>query len=165
MGNDNTIDLSNSQNTDMPLGPSNPKPEEHHSKGITIGAPKHQGPSPEVLHLNSQISEISRRIRILEERYSNLRRKTQVTDQNMLSIQKTLTREIKTIDDQLNDLQKSINELKEKMAQILRETKNFALGEDISILKRYLDFWQPLNFLTKDEAEQLIEDMINKKNK
>ena len=121
---------------------------------------KPQGPSPEILELNSQISEVSRRIRILEDRYSNLRRKAQVTDQNMLTIEKNIKREIKTVDSQLNTMQKSINELDEKMKQILREVNNFASSEEIKILKRYLEFWQPVNFVTKKEAEMMVENKI-----
>ncbi|RMF05120.1 hypothetical protein D6764_05535, partial [Candidatus Woesearchaeota archaeon] len=41
----------------------------------------------------SMLNSINRRLRILEDRYSNLRRKTQVTDQNMLSNTKRFTNE------------------------------------------------------------------------
>jgi predicted RNase H-like nuclease (RuvC/YqgF family) len=138
------------------------KPE-HHQKTITFGAPKKQGPPPEVIKLNLKVGEIGRKIRILEDRYSNVRRKTQVTDRNMLNIQKNINREIKTMDEQVLDLQKEISELDEKLRQILREIGNFAKSEDIKVLKRYLDFWEPVGFVTKSDVEQVVRRLLEEK--
>lgn len=138
------------------------KPE-HHQKTITFGNSKKQGPPPEVIKLNSRIGEIGRKIRILEDRYSNVRRKTQVTDRNMLSIQKNTNREIKAMDEQVLDLQKEISDLDEKLRQILREIGNFAKSEDIKVLARYLDFWQPVGFVTKKDVEQVVRRILEEK--
>ena len=32
--------------------------------------------------------------------------------------------------------------------------------KDLKLLSKYLDFWQPLNFIRKDEANKIIEDLI-----
>jgi len=151
MDESNQVDLS-----------SNEPPQKQ--KGvITFGSQKPKGPSLEITNLTSQVGELGRRLRIIEDRYSNVRRKTQVTDQNMLNIQKNLNREVKAVDDQIIELQKSVSQLNDKMKQILREIQNFAKNEDVRTLKRYLDFWQPLNFITKIEAEKLVNDIINRK--
>ena len=42
-------------------------------------------PDTVLVNFNNQINDVSRRLRILEERYTNIRRKGQVVEQNMLS--------------------------------------------------------------------------------
>jgi predicted nucleic acid-binding Zn-ribbon protein len=132
---------------------------------ITFGSSKKDEPSPEIIKLNSSISELSRRIRVLEERYSNIRKKIQVTEHNMLSIQRNLIREIKATDSQVLDLQKNILNLDEKMKQISRELVNFSPAEELKIISRYLDFWEPVGFITKREAEKLVRDIIEENRK
>ena len=127
-----------------------------------IFSQKQAAPDPRLAQTMSEIGEAGRRLRILEERYSNIRKKTQVTDQNMLMIQKNLTREIKTIDEQLNDLQRSLDNMNSEIRQIFQEIRNFAKSEDLNVLKRYLDMWQPLKFLTKKEAENIVREMLLK---
>lgn len=174
MSENNTMDLSEPGPQGMPSMPNQGLPGQkpqgqaakpHHQSMISFGSPKKHEPSPEIVHMTSQVGELGRRIRILEDRYSNLRRKTQITDQNMLIIQKKINREIKTIDNQLIEVQKEISQLDEKMKQILREIQNFAKSDDIKVLKRYLDFWQPVGFITKSEAENLVRDIIEENRK
>lgn len=136
-----------------------------HEPLITFGSQKPKGPPQEIINLTSQLGELGRKIRILEDRYSNVRRKTQVTDQNMLQIQKNLNHEIKVIDDQILELQKLINKLDEKLKQILRELKNFADLDELKVLRRYVDFWKPVGFVTKSEAERLVRDIIEENRK
>jgi predicted nucleic acid-binding Zn-ribbon protein len=132
---------------------------------ITFGSPKKEEPSPEFIKLNSSISEMGRKLRVLEERYSNLRRKIQVTERNMLSIQRNIINEIKATDAQVLELQKMINGLDDKMKQIMSELNNFSPSNELKIISRYLDFWQPVGFITRREAEKLVRDIIEENRK
>ena len=49
--------------------------------------------------------------------------------------------------------------------QIIREIKNFANVDEVKVLKRYLDFWQPINYITKEEAEKLVKEAIEENRK
>ena len=54
--------------------------------------PKKEKPlDPRVIFLLNEVSNISAKLRLLEERYANLRKKTQVTDQNMLESNRKIT--------------------------------------------------------------------------
>ena len=46
-------------------------------------------------NLYAQINDLGRRLRTTEGSYSNLRKKTQLTDQNMLTSHKRIEKEIK----------------------------------------------------------------------
>ena len=160
----NNPNSSNNSNSHSNTNNLNNNPEKN--KGfITFGGSKKEPPSPEIIKLSSSLSDISRRLRVLEERYSNIRRKIQVTERNMLSIQRNLIHEIKATDSQVLDLQKIASNLDEKINQINSELINFSRSEDLKIISRYLDFWEPVNFITKTEAEKLIKEIIEENRK
>jgi len=115
-----------------------------------------QAPSQDFLELNS-------RLRILEERHTNLNRKIEVIEANMLRIQKHTYTEIKAISSDIAEIRRQINELQERTAQIIRELKNFANRDDIEVLKKYIDMWEPMNFATKSDVQKTVKEMLEKR--
>ena len=109
---------------------------------------------------NEQINQVARRLRVLEGRYTNLQRKTQVTDQNMLNSHKKIHIEIKTIKMELEEFRKQIKGLRENMALVVRELKNCARKEDVKMLEKYLSYWQPIKFVTQNQVEKMLEEAL-----
>ncbi len=107
---------------------------------------------------NEQINVLIRTIRILEERYSNLRKKTQITDQNMLDDVKKINTRIKIIDSEFSEIKKEISNINEKISFLFEQVKNVVKKEDVQVLDRYLNIWDPLRFITFEEARKLIEE-------
>lgn len=108
---------------------------------------------------SNQMSNLNQRLRILEERYTNLQRKTQVTDQNLLSNNRKFNQEIKTINSDINDIKASISEIDEKLKQIIKELQASARKEDMDVLNRYIDLWDPSNFITRAEVEKITKEL------
>lgn len=104
------------------------------------------------------LDEIMRRLRLLEERYSGLRKKTQFTEQNMLKDAKELNQEISTLHETISELKNEISELAEKLEKISEEINTSVSKPEFNVLSRYVDFWQPMNFLTRKEAEKIIAE-------
>ncbi|MBN2422394.1 hypothetical protein JXB41_04140 [Candidatus Woesearchaeota archaeon] len=127
---------------------------------------KHEKISPEAQKISININEIMRRLRILEERYSNLRKKNQLTDQNMLEDTKKLSDTIKVIQSTINELKKEVLEVNSKIKMLSEEVSQSVEKRDFKLLSKYLDFWQPLDFIRKGEAKLIIEDILKEeKNK
>ena len=52
------------------------------------------------------------------------------------------------------------------MNGFLRETDFFAKKNDIKVLEKYINLWNPLDFVTEEEVEMIVEKKLNKlKNK
>ena len=111
-----------------------------------------------VSSFNEQINALVRTVRISEERYSNLRKKTQLTDQNMLEDVKKISTEIKIINSDIDEMRKQLLEVNEKLGLLFEQIKNSVKKEDLDLLDRYLNLWSPLRFVTFDEAKKIIED-------
>ncbi|MBD3203293.1 hypothetical protein GF327_03300 [Candidatus Woesearchaeota archaeon] len=111
--------------------------------------------------LAGNINEIMRRLRILEERYSNLRKKNQLTDQNMLDDSKTISDEIRVLQSIVTDLKKEIQDVNIKISTLNQEISQAALKRDFNRLSRYIDYWQPMDFVNKNEVKKIIEDTLD----
>ena len=107
---------------------------------------------------NEQINMLIRTIRILEERYSNLRKKTQITDQNMIEDVKKMSTEIKLVDSELSEMKKQLFDVNEKISVLFEQLKGGVKKEDINVLSRYLDLWNPMRFVTFEEAKKIIKE-------
>ena len=108
--------------------------------------------------VTKQMDELMRRLRLLEERYSGLRKKTQFTEQNMLKDAKELFAEIKILHETLSELKSDLLELNEKLIKLRQEVKSSVKKTDFNVLAKYIDYWQPLNYVTKEEVEKLLNE-------
>ena len=122
--------------------------------------PKKEKPlDPRVISLLKEVSNLSTKLRLLEERYTNLRKKTQVTDQNMLEAHKKINVEVKTSNSDVNDMRRGLNKITDEIRLIVSELKETAKKEDVIIMQRYLDLWEPLNFVTREELERMADQL------
>jgi hypothetical protein len=113
-----------------------------------------------VADLAGELNNISRRLMILEERYSNLRKKTQVTDQNILGNNKKFMTEVQATNSEVDDMKKQITDIVDKMKIIVRELKECAKHQEVEVLQKYINIWQPMNFITRDSASKMVMDEV-----
>jgi len=140
----------------MPPGAQQPPPEE--KKGGLFGKKEPEQIGPDINQAMMEVGAIGRRLRILEERYNNLRKKSQVTDQHLLNHTKKTVSDFKDTNEDIMEVKRSIEDIKEKMILIIKELKITAKKEEIQVLQKYIQFWEPVNFITRNEVEKMIED-------
>ena len=109
--------------------------------------------------------ELSRRSRTLEERYSNLERRSQVMEENMIEHHRKLAAELRLFSEELADVRKAMANLNEKMQYLAAELQDYARKEDVQVIKKYLDYWEPVKFVTANQVEKIVRDIIDEKNK
>lgn len=127
--------------------------------------PRHHAREPAINfnEVMSQVGDISRRMRIIEERYDTLRKKTQLTDQNVIGSNRKIFSEIKSTNDELVELRRDINDIKDKIKLIIAELKSCAKTEQVKVLEKYINIWEPVNFVTQKQVKKLIDDAIEEK--
>ncbi len=109
--------------------------------------------------------DVASRLRILESRYNLMRERVLLMNQNMVDGYKKLAQEIKTFDTELKEIKKSMFSLEESMKDLLKELKYFARKEDIKVLEKYINLWNPLNFVTEEEVLKIIEQKKGDRNR
>jgi len=127
-----------------------PQPEEHIRK---------QGADTAwISRLSKKINALAVSLKILEERYSTLKERTQVSEQNMIEMEKELRGDIKMLSEDVMDIKRELKDLNDKLRLISAEIKNLVNKNDFKVMERYVDMWQPMNFVTREELNKLLEE-------
>ncbi len=134
-------------------------PEEEKKHGF-FGGKREDAPGQSIADLSMQISNLSRRLRILEERYTALRKKTQDTDQMVLGFSKEVSSEMKASHSELVDFRREFYDLRDKVKLIVKELKECAKADELKVLERYLNLWEPMQFVTRNEVDRLVEEKV-----
>lgn len=103
------------------------------------------------------IADVGARLKVLEERYTNLSRREQLAEQNMLSFEKEINSEIKAIQKRILETRKHVSDVNEKLEVLQGQVANAATKHDLRILEAYLNMIQPMEFVTRAEAKKLLE--------
>lgn len=137
---------------------------EKKKKGLSLfGGGKKQAPKgPDINEVLEQINVVGTRLSMIEDRSSNLTRRVQVADDALLKLRKKVDDEIKTINSDIVEMRRSITELSNKIDLIIKELKTRAGKEDVESVKKYIEMWEPLNFVTREEVERLISRVLGK---
>ncbi|MEM3373879.1 MAG: hypothetical protein QXE31_01530 [Candidatus Woesearchaeota archaeon] len=109
--------------------------------------------------ITTNIEELMHRLRLLEERFSNLRKKSDFIEQTILKDTKDIFEEINVLESNLSELKNEISELSEKMIKLTEEINQTVKKSEFNVLAKYLEFWQPMEFLTKEEAKKLLNEI------
>ena len=115
---------------------------------------------PVMSGLNEQLNQSLRTLRMLEERYSTLRKKMQLSEQNMIEDTNKVFTQIKLIVSDINELKMKISDIKQKLDIFEKEIDEMATRQDVMVLQRYMDMWEPMQFLTEKDAIKLIKDAL-----
>ena len=116
----------------------------------------------ELIDHSGDFIQLSRRIKVVEEGFSNLRRKMLVNEQNDINRHKKTLVEEKTTLTEINELKKEIENLNRIIKEVISELRNSAKKEDVDVLKKYIDMWNPINFVTEETVEKIIDEKLKK---
>ncbi|MFH1376511.1 MAG: hypothetical protein ABIH25_02650 [Candidatus Woesearchaeota archaeon] len=105
----------------------------------------------------STLGNINTRIRILEGRYNLTRERMFVINQNMVDHYKALQGDMKGINEDIRDIKEGLETIKTTMNSIVREMQFFARKEQLKVLEKYINIWNPINFVTEEEVLELIK--------
>ncbi|MFH0752810.1 MAG: hypothetical protein V1914_04425 [archaeon] len=102
------------------------------------------------------LTELINRIRVLESKQSLFNEQLLLVNQNIIEEFKSFMNEIKTVRTDINIINKDLKNLKNIMKHLSEEAANFAKKDKLMVLEKYINLWNPLNFVTRTEVEKLI---------
>ncbi len=113
--------------------------------------------------MGGELRDFSRRLRLLEERFASQRKNIHVMEHNMLTEHKKLQQQMRNMQQDFDDLKKNIYEIKQQFDLIGSELRETAKREDVVVLEKYINLWEPLQFVTRAEVERLIDFILESK--
>ncbi|MBS3163299.1 hypothetical protein J4427_01280 [Candidatus Woesearchaeota archaeon] len=101
--------------------------------------------------------DLNTRIRVLEEKNSQLRENLLIINQNMIEEYKRLIQEIKTINSDLKETREDMQNLREIAKHVIKESAGFAKKDSVLVLEKYINLWDPMKFTTEEDVLKIME--------
>ncbi|HSU73090.1 MAG TPA: hypothetical protein VLJ21_04550, partial [Candidatus Binatia bacterium] len=105
----------------------------------------------------NDMTVLNTRLRVSEERYTDLRRKLQLIEQNMLAHQKKSQSDLKTLQGDILDMKHALREMQDRIITVIKELQLTAKKEDVDVTKRYIEMWDPVRFATTEQVEKIVD--------
>ena len=96
----------------------------------------------------------------LESKVNNLVREMDVIKNDFVGKSHQLRKEMKALTDDLLEVKHGQQQALQKMDLIIKELKKTAGVEEVMTLKRYVEFWNPLSFVTQRDLDRAIESKM-----
>ena len=133
-------------------------------KGI-LGFGKPEQQQQDLSGVANDINSLSRRLRLMEEGFTNLRRFLQVTEDNIIARNKHYSAELKTVNSEITEIRKEMQEFRDKLLLVIKELQTVARKDEVKVLEKYINLWNPIKFVSQNEIEGIVNEVLEKREK
>ena len=109
------------------------------------------------------VNALRSRLRLLEEKTTNLNRKIELLESNLVNSNKKRGETLRAVDQDLLNAKHDIADFKHKLSLVIAELKMTAGKDELNTVKSYLDLWNLTRFATREEVEKMIEEKMGLK--
>ena len=75
----------------------------------------------------------------------------------MIEEYKDIIEEMRSIKTEVKETKKDILKMQETFKKFIDEMNSFVRKEEIKVLEKYINMWNPMNFVTEEEVLNLIK--------
>lgn len=132
---------------------------EEKKPGLFAAKPK-VAPALDVKPLRDEINSLSTRIKLVEERHSESRNRFHLVEQNVIAHHKREIQDVKNITIEITEVKRQLREVENRIITMIKEIQLTAKKEDVDVLRKYLDLWNPMEFVRLKQVEKIIDEKI-----
>ena len=103
-------------------------------------------------------------VKALESKINNLLREVEVLKNDFSKKNTDLKKDAKMLNADLLELKRERDKTQQKMDLVIKELKQTAGLEEVMVLRKYMEFWNPLNFVTQRDLERVVESKLALRN-
>ena len=104
-------------------------------------------------------------VKSLETKVNNLTRESDAIKNDFIRKTNELKSSSKTLNEDLLEFKHQHEKTLEKIDMIIKELKQTAGMEEVKTLKKYMELWNPLNFVTQRDVERILDNKLEIKRK
>ncbi|MBI4144957.1 hypothetical protein HY493_02015 [Candidatus Woesearchaeota archaeon] len=145
-----------------PIAPPIASQEKRGFGSMTLFGSKPTPLEPADTSLQQDVQVMTTRLRVSEERYADLRRKLQLIEQNLLLHQKKNQQELKTLQSDVLEVKRLVRSMEDRIVTVIKELQLTSKKEDVDVLKRYVEMWDPIRFVSFEQVEKIIDEKMGK---
>lgn len=113
-------------------------------------APVQAQSSPEMVKLFTWVKS-------LETKINSLTREFELIKNESLRAQTHLKAEVKHISDSVLEVKHAHEKLNQTVDLLVKEIKQTAGSSEVEVLKKYIEYWNPMNFVTQKDLDRYFE--------
>ena len=100
--------------------------------------------------------DLNARLRSVEGRYNILRDRVLIINQNMIEEWKKNSAENRILNDEVKEIKLDLFRIKETLKHLISEFELYARKEDVKVLEKYINLWNPMKFMTEGDVKKLL---------
>ena len=112
-----------------------PPPPKKHEGLFNFGSHPPSAQNHQMGAMEGDMNTLSRRLRLLEEGFTNLRKFLQITEENIMAKNKHFSAEIKTMSSDIIEIRKELQDIRDKILLVIREMQTVARKEEVKVLE------------------------------
>jgi hypothetical protein len=89
-----------------------------------------------------------------------LRSHLELIDNSVVDKHKEVISEMRDVEDGMRSLRADIDMLKDLTERISKRMEALASREEVKVLQRYVELWQPLQFVTRSEVKTIVQNAL-----
>ncbi len=95
-------------------------------------------------------------VKSLESKANSLLREVDLVKNDSIKKSSELKKQIKLMGDEVLEVKRQQELMRRQMDLIVKELKQTAGKEEIMVLRKYVDYWNPLTFVTQRDVERVV---------
>ncbi len=99
----------------------------------------------------------------LEGKINSLMREVDLVKNDLIRKNSSLSKEVKALNDEVLELKRQQDQFAQKMELIIKELKQTAGNEEVQVIKKYVELWNPLTFVTQRDLERTVDAQMSLK--
>ena len=114
---------------------------------------------------NFAASDISTRVRDLDEKNRLIRERVLLLGKNLIEIKEEQQEKTTQLKKDLDLIKNDLDLMKKISSDLVDQLSKFVKRDEMLLLERMLKDFQPLEFMRKRDVERLIDEKLNSQNK
>ena len=103
------------------------------------------------------INDLNSRIRLLESKYNLFGERLLVINKNMIEEYKKILEKQRLLQAEMKEIKNAVEMLKEIIKKTEKNFSGFAKREDLKVLEKYVELWNPVKFITEEDVISIIK--------
>ncbi|MEK6845142.1 MAG: hypothetical protein AABY26_00165 [Nanoarchaeota archaeon] len=99
-------------------------------------------------------------VKSLESKANSMLREMDLLKNSTVRKGDDLKREMKAMNDELLEMKREQHKMSQQMDLIIKELKQTAGVEEVAVLKKYIELWNPLSFVTQKDLDRALDAKI-----
>lgn len=128
-------------------------------KGL-FGSKKPVMPAPATAP-NEEMATLARRLRLLEERYGRVENNLRTIEDHLNDLTRDFSRMLNSIKSKVDLSNSRLDEMQDRMLVFIKELQLLSKKEDVDVIKKYINYWNPVKFVQATQVEKIVKDVLH----